>query len=213
MDAGVDVVIAVLQAPAHRLDAELQPLLQQLLQVEQMRPSVEADHVHVHAIAALEVRRGEEMRHQLLEVDAVRAWDDDQTRRRFVIRLVAHVLHHRQLLGVHLLRDLLLDLRAGAHEGEGGDDDVAVFLLPLRALADGAVAGLVHLADLRGRRDDLRGGREVGTLDVSRELRQRGLGVVEQLEAGADHLAHVVRRDVGGHADGDARRAVEQDVR
>ncbi len=40
----------------------------------------------------------------------------------------------------------------------------------------------------------------------------RDLGVVEVGDAGVDHLAQVVRRDVGGHADGDAARAVDQQV-
>ena len=38
-------------------------------------------------------------------------------------------------------------------------------------------------------------------------------GLFDQREAGVDHLAQVVRRDVGGHADGDAARAVDQHVR
>ena len=37
--------------------------------------------------------------------------------------------------------------------------------------------------------------------------------VVEQGQARGDDLAQVVRRDVGRHADGDARRAVDQQVR
>ena len=39
------------------------------------------------------------------------------------------------------------------------------------------------------------------------------LRVVDQVDAGRHHLAQVVGQDVGRHADGDARRAVQQDVR
>ena len=39
------------------------------------------------------------------------------------------------------------------------------------------------------------------------------LGVVEMGDAGVDDLAQIVRRNVGGHADGDAARAVDQQVR
>ena len=44
-------------------------------------------------------------------------------------------------------------------------------------------------------------------------LRVAELGIVEQRDAGVRHLAQVVRRDVGRHADGDARAAVQQQVR
>ena len=36
--------------------------------------------------------------------------------------------------------------------------------------------------------------------------------VVQHVDGGVDHLAHVVRRDVGRHADGDALRAVDEEV-
>src|SRR5262249_57312399 len=109
--------------------------------------------------------------------------------------------------------DLLLYLRAGDAGRQRADHDLAVLDLPPRALTDRAVAGLVHLADLRERGDDLPFGREVRTFDVFGELGDGEIGIVEQLDARGDDFAHVVRWDVGGHADGDARRAVEQHVR
>ena len=36
--------------------------------------------------------------------------------------------------------------------------------------------------------------------------------MVDEVESGVDHLAQVVGRDVGGHADGDALAAVHQQV-
>jgi hypothetical protein len=39
-----------------------------------------------------------------------------------------------------------------------------------------------------------------------------GVGVVDQVDDAIADLAQVVRRDVGGHANGDARRAVEQQI-
>ena len=38
------------------------------------------------------------------------------------------------------------------------------------------------------------------------------LGVIQQMYAGVGDLAQVVRRHIGGHTHGDARRAVEQQV-
>ena len=40
----------------------------------------------------------------------------------------------------------------------------------------------------------------------------RGFGMVEQVHRRVDHFAEVVRRDVGGHADGDALAAVDEQV-
>ena len=42
---------------------------------------------------------------------------------------------------------------------------------------------------------------------------QRDLGVIDVGQAGVDNFAQVVRRDVGGHTDGDAACAVHQQVR
>ena len=50
-----------------------------------------------------------------------------------------------------------------------------------------------------------------GTISISSSMRDRR--IVEIGDAGVDHLAEIVRRDVGGHADGDAAGAVDQQVR
>ena len=71
----------------------------------------------------------------------------------------------------------------------------------------------VDLLDLLGRVENLPAGREVGPLDVAAQLRVADILVVEQLHERRADLAEVVRRDVRGHADGDARRAVDQQVR
>ncbi len=60
--------------------------------------------------------------------------------------------------------------------------------------------------------DDLAAGREVRTRhDVEQRL-ERDVRIVDQRQAGVDHLAQIVRRDAGRHADGDAARAVDQQV-
>ena len=109
---GLDALEAVLQAPAHGFGAELEPLLEQLLQVVHPRPAVETDHVQVHAIAALKIGGGEQVRHQLHRVHTVGARHDHQARRVLVVGLVAQVFDHGQLFLLHLLRDLLDHLRA-----------------------------------------------------------------------------------------------------
>ena len=52
------------------------------------------------------------MRHELLGVELATLRHDDETRRIFVIGLIAQVIDHRQFLGAHLLGDLLEHPRA-----------------------------------------------------------------------------------------------------
>ena len=85
--------------------------------------------------------------------------------------------------------------------------------LPGRAKTDRAGAGPVDLLQLVGGVEDLSAGREVRALHVATELRAAEIRVVEQLDQRGAHLAEVMRRDVGGHADGNAGRAVDQQIR
>ena len=79
-----------------------------------------------------------------------------------------------------------------------------LFKLGARADGDLAAARGVGGADTGAAHDDaLR--REVGTGDVLHEIRERSLGIVEHADAGVDDLGEVVGRDIGRHADGDAR--------
>ena len=90
---------------------------------------------------------------------------------------------------------------------------MAVFLyLGARADDDLAAAGGVGGADAAAAHDDaLRG--EVGALYVLHEVGQAGVRVFEHADAGVYDLDEVVWRDVGGHADGDAGGAVDEQVR
>jgi hypothetical protein len=45
---------------------------------------------------------------------------------------------------------------------------------------------------------------------VSQQLVERDRRIADRGDHGASHFAEVVRRNVGRHADADARRAVEQ---
>ena len=84
-----------------------------------------------------------------------------------------------------------------------------------RALGDRAAAGAVGLLDALAA-DDQRAVGEVGALDPLDErvlqLLAGGVGVLERPAGALGDLAQVVRRDVGGHADRDAGRAVDQQV-
>ena len=199
-----DLAESPLEPAPHGRLAELQPLRQHRLQAHHTRPTVEADDVHVDAIAALEVGGREQVRHQLLDVHAVGARRDDQADGLLVVALVAQVVHHRQLLGAHLRRDLLQHLGAGHLVGQRGDHHLAVLDLVHRAGTEGTAARLVHRAQLGARRDDLGAHRQVRALHVLAQVGDRRIGIVDQVDAGRGNLPEVVRRDVGGHADGNA---------
>ena len=81
---------------------------------------------------------------------------------------------------------------------------------------DQATAGAVGLFDALVAEDGGAGG-EVRSLDDADQVFQQflaaGVRVVERPVDAVRHLAHVVRRDVGGHADGDAGGTVDEQVR
>src|SRR3546814_5405997 len=80
------------------------------------------------------------------------------------------------------------------------------------AHAQRAAPGVVGVADAGAAEDDA-AGREVRPRHVLHEAVDGDLGIVDVGAAGVDHLAEIVRRDVGRHADGDAAGAVDQQVR
>ncbi len=61
--------------------------------------------------------------------------------------------------------------------------------------------------------EDLAAGREVGALNDLGQFVDGDLRIVEVRHAGVDDLAQIVGRNVGRHADGDAARAVDEQVR
>jgi hypothetical protein len=76
---------------------------------------------------------------------------------------------------------------------------------------DRSAPGLLGLLDPGPPVDQAAGG-EIGPRDDDPELVGGDLGVLDERDGGVDDLAQVVRRDVGGHADGDAARPVHQQL-
>ena len=77
---------------------------------------------------------------------------------------------------------------------------------------EAAASGGKRLADAHAAEDDCPG-RKVRPRDQLEQALEVEPGIVDQCEAGVDHLAEIVRRDVGRHADRDAARTVHQEVR
>ena len=197
------------------LAAVLEEAHQHLLEVEQARLAVDQRH-HVHAEAVLQLGVLEQLvEHHLGHLAALEL--DDQAHAGLV-GLVADLADALDLLLVDQLGHALLQGALVHLVGQLVDDDgLAVGLadrleVGARAHDHASAAGAVALAHAM-QAVDQRGGREVRRLhDVDQGL-DVGFGVFEQLQAGVDDFAEVVRRDVGRHADRDAARAVDQQVR
>ena len=133
-------------------------------------------------------------------------------------RDVLHVEQLRQLALLDDLADLRDELRLVDRVRDAVDVDRlgrSRFLadVPRAAQADAAAAGLVDRLELVRRVQNLPAGRKVRPLDIARQLRVAELVVLEQLDERRAHFPEVVRRNVRGHPDGDARGAVDQQVR
>ena len=130
-------------------------------------------------------------------------------------RGVQHPADAVELARPDQIGDLLLDhLHRGLVRELGDDDavaDAALFDLGHRAHFDGAPPGPISVEDALAAQNE-GAGREVRALDERHELVGCGLGVVQHVNGGVDHLAHVVRRDVGRHAHCDALRTVDEQV-
>ncbi len=176
---------------------------------------------HVHVEGQLQRRVLEQVVEHLVRVRVALALDDHA--HAVAVGLVAQVGDALDLLALDEVGDLLDQGGLVDLVGQLGDDDrhaVAAGLLE-RALGphhDPAAAVGVHLADgvdalpLAGERvaplleaEDRAAGREVRAHDVLAQLVGGQVRVVDERDRGVDDLAQVVGRDVGGHADGDAR--------
>ena len=142
---------------------------------------------------------------------------DDQARAVLAVGQVRHVRDALELLGAHGVLDPGDHLLRAHEVGQLGDDDA---LLARRDVLDPgggageelASSGPVGLADSVQPHDHAAGG-QVRPGDEGHEVLQARLGVGNEVTGGADDLDEVVGRHVGGHADRDARGAVDQEVR
>ena len=102
------------------------------------------------------------------------------------------------------------------HEGKLGDDDrlfAVAQRLDVRASLhpDTTASRLIRVPDAAVAEDDA-AGREVGALDVVHQALGVDRRIVDEGDRRVDHLAQVVRRNVGRHAHGDSRGAVDEQV-
>ena len=203
-----------LRAPPHDFDAVLDEELQQRQQAQLARLAVH-DREQNHAERFLHLRELEQMVQNNLRFFAALHFDDDA--HALAVGFVAHVGDAFDFLGLHQLGDALDQARLVDLVGNLGDDDVLAVLAGgfdrgLGAHDEAAAAGLVRVDDAFAA-GNVSGGREVRPGNQLHDFLERRVRLFDQQHGRVNNLAQVVRRDVGRHADGDAARAIDQQIR
>ena len=140
--------------------------------------------------------------------------DDDA--HAFARRFVAHIGNAFDFLGLHEFRDALDQSGLVDLVGNFGDDDIFAILGGFfdggfgahdEAAASGLVGGFDAFAA-----GDVGAGREIRAGHDLHHFLERSVWLFDQENGGFHNLAKVVRRNVGGHADGDAAGAVHEEI-
>gem|GEM_PF-1556613 len=203
-----------LRPAGDHLLAEADERLDDVAEIKELRPAA-ADGEHVEGEARLRRRVPPELvEHHFGGRVALEVEHDAHA---FAVRLVADVGDALDALVLDRFGDLLDEARLADLVGDFGEHDrpavAAPFLhLGLRAHDHRAAPGLIGLTQA-ALPHDLRAGREVRAGHVGHQLFDRDRRIVDVGAARRQHLAEVVRRDVGRHADGDAAGPVHQEVR
>ena len=211
--AGLGLLEVEAGAAGHDVDLVIDVVLQHLAQGQALGDAVDQGEV-VGAEGRLQGGVLIEVVEHDLRNDALLEFDDEA--QALLGRLIAHVGDALDALLVDETRDLLLQGALVHHVRDLGEHEaVAAGLggldVRLGAHGDGAAAGLVGLTDTIGAHDEGARG-EVGAGHDLHELVDRRVGVVDEVAGRLNGLTHVVRGDVGRHADGDALAAVDQQV-
>jgi hypothetical protein len=198
------------RTPCDHLLAELEEQLEHLPDVHLRRPAArQGDQIDPER----DLQRG--VAEQLVEHDVGIgvALDLDHHAGAVAVGFVADLGDALKPALAHQLADPLLHAALVDLVGYFGDDDrVAVlahlFDVGLAAHHQTAAAGREGLADAGLSQDDS-AGREIGPRNQLEQALEAEVRIVNQGDAGVDHLAQIVRRHVGRHADSDAARTVD----
>ena len=132
------------------------------------------------------------------------------------VGFVAQIGDALDFLFAHQIGDALDQRRLVHLIGNLADDDRFAILarrLDPRAGAhdDRAAPGGIGVANAAAP-ENRRGGREVRPRHDLHQFRDGHIGAIDHRDGGVDHLAEIMRRNIGGHADGDAARAIDQKI-
>ena len=199
--------------PADDLAAMADVQVDHLPQVQRPRLTIDQGDVHDRVVA---LQRGVAVELVEHHVDVAVALElNHQANGILAVRLIADVGHLGHHPGLDRGHDLLLDRGSQHLVGDLVDDDLGlvaeVLEVGLAAQHEGAAAGAISVLNAAAAADHAAGG-EVRARHLGHQLLDGHVGVVDHRHDGLGHLAQVVRGHVGGHAHGDARRAVDQQV-
>ena len=221
LDVGVLLGLGqpVLGAPADDLHLVVDPVTDELVQPQGARNVVD-QRQHVAAEGVLQARVLVEVVHDDARL-GVTFEDDDEPlagTRRGVVPNVGDTV---DTTGVHQVGNLGGEVVGIAHVGQFGDDQALAPLLVLLHVDDGthrhrAATGAIGVLDALTAHDEGTAG-EVRSLDAFHgrleQLLGGGVGMGQGPLHGLVDLTQVVGRDVGGHAHGDTRGTVDEQVR
>ena len=199
--------------PGDHFLAKIEERAQHVGQRQHLRPAaVQRDHVGAEA----RLQGGEAP--ELIEhhVGDRVAFDLDDDAHAVAIGLIAQVGDALDALLANELGYALDQRRLVDLVGDLADDQrlailAQLFDRDLGAHDDRAAAGRISGADARSP-EDRPASREVGPRNMLQQFVERDVGLVHQSEKTVDHLAEIVRRDVGRHADRDAACAVDEQI-
>ncbi len=213
MGALLGLLQIILRAAADDFILELDVLLYHLFQGHDLRHlMVDGQHDDTHGILQLGILVQLVQHH--LGVGVLADVNDDP--HSLTVGLIVQVADALNALVFYEVRNVLNEARLVDHIGDLGDDDLgAAILLFLNggaaAQGDLAAAGGVGGTDAAAAHDNAGSG-EVRALDILHQAGQVDVRVVDIGHTAVNHLTEVVGRDVGGHTDGDALAAVDQQV-
>ena len=202
------------RAPCDHLAAVREKRLEHLPKIEQARLTINQGH-HVDAEGVLELRLlVEVVEHHLGHFAALELDHHPHAR---LVGLVTDVGDALEFAFVHqfgnaLKQQPLVDLIGQLVN----DDRTAVATIELFKVGAGAnhhpaTAGAIALPHTRDAVDGGAGGK-IGSRHQLNQLIDARLGAPQQKQTGVDDFTQVMRRNVGGHAHGNARRAIDQQV-
>ena len=189
-------------------------VVQHLLERQHARHAVHKRQ-HDHAEAHLQLRVLVQLVEHHLRDGVLLEVDDDVDA--VAVGAVVDVADLGKLLLAHELAKLLeqaltVHLVGNLRHHDGALAVLALLHLALRAHGERAAARLVRVTDALLAHDDAAGG-EIRAGEDLHQILGGHLRIVQHEAGGVDRLAQVVRRDVRGHAHGDAVRAVDEEVR
>src|ERR1700683_4512760 len=203
----------VLGAAAHHGHAVLDGQAQQVQQAQLSRRYCD-DVQQDHAEGYLHLGVLEEVGENNLRLFVALHFDDNA--HAVAVAFVANVGDAFDFFILNEAGDIFDEARFVDLIGELGDDDVLAILAALfdgnfGAHLEGAAAGFVGLLDALAA-INVTGGGKIGAGDELHDLFQIGFGLFNQHDRGFDDFFQIVRRNIGGHADGDAGRAVDEEA-